>query len=364
MTTRFIFSIDVETRSRGNPAVDIFGQVPGHAEAFGIELIMDVLEKHQARGTFFFNAYEVGKHGEADIARAARLIHSRGHDLELHTHPQPMYPFYGISHAPLDDQAAILAKGMALIEGWTGKKVVAHRAGAFSANKDTLQAAALAGLLADSSLSPGSRVDVPLVRQVGVSNGLSCIDGILEIPLTSFEQVRVGRWCSRRALDIEGCSLSEIKYVARWAARHGLPTLCILMHSFSLSRYGRPNRRVIRRLGALLAWLRTQNDIEICTVEQLCRHAPPKLLVQSPVGLPVTGVWLTWRRAVASWNEGWKNLLVAVLGATCLLLAAVALGSILCLGLFQSRHARMHARAGGASSYCVRGEHRRCSVDR
>ncbi len=304
MTTRFIFSIDVETRSCGNPAVDIFGHIPGHPETLGIELIMDVLEGHQAKGTFFFNAYEVGKHDEAEIARAANIIHSRGHDLELHTHPRPMFPFYGI---------------------------VAHRAGAFSANMDTLQAVASVGLLADSSLSPGSRVDVPLVRQMGVSNGLSRMNGIWEIPLTSFEQIRVGQWYSRRALDIEGCSLPEIKHVTRWAASHGLPTLCILMHSFSLSRYGRPNRRVIRRFSALLAWLRTQDDIEIYTVEQLCRDAPGVPLSQPSDSLPVTGLWLTWGRAMRAWNEGWKNLLVAALGATFLVLVMIALGSTLYL---------------------------------
>lgn len=328
MTTRFIFSIDVETRSRGNPAVDIFGYLPGHPETCGIELIMDVLEEHQAKGTFFFNAYEVGKHDEAEIARAARLIHSRGHDLELHTHPRPMFPFYGISQASPDDQAVILAKGMSLLQEWTGKKVVAHRAGAFSANMDTLQAVASVGLLADSSLSSGSRVDVPLVHQMGVSNGLSCVKGIWEIPLTSFEQVHVGPWCSRRALDIEGCSLPEIKRVTRWAAGNGLPTLCILMHSFSLSRYGRPNRRVIRRFNALLAWLRTRDDIEICTVEQVCRHAPAMPLSRSSARLPVTGIWLTWDRAMHAWDEGWKNLLVAALGAVCLTLAMIVLGSI------------------------------------
>ena len=360
VTTRFIFSIDVETRSGGNPAVDIFGHVSGHAQTFGIELMMDVLEKHQAKGTFFFNAYEVGKHDEAEIAHAARLIHSRGHDLELHTHPRPLFPFYGISQAPLDDQAAILAKGMALIEGWTGKKVVAHRAGVFSANTDTLKAVASVGLLADSSLSSGSRVNVPLVHQVGVTNGLSCMNGIWEIPLTAFEQVRVGSWRSRRALDIEACSLPEIKRVTRWGVRRGLPTLCILMHSFSLSRYGRPNRRVLRRLDKLLAWLRNQDGIEICTVEQICRNAPPKSLPWSSAELPVTGVWLTWRRAVASWNEGWKNLLVAALGAACLALAAAVLGSILYLGLLRPRHGQMHERAGEAPSHCVQGQHQPC----
>jgi len=103
------------------------------------------------------------------------------------------------------------------------------------------------------------------------------------------------------------------------------------MHSFSLCRYGRPNRRVIRRFNALLAWLRTQPDIEICTVEQFCRYAPAAPLPQPSGSLPVTGLWLTWGRAMRAWNDGWKNLLVAALGVACLVLGVIVLGSILYL---------------------------------
>lgn len=318
MKTAFLFTVDVESRSHHDPGQDILGVLPGYEENVGIGRLMDLLEAGGATATFFLNVYEAAKHGEESLARAARLIHSRGHDLELHTHPRPMYPFYGMSQAPREAQTAILMKGVSLLEGWTGKKVVAHRAGAFSANTDTLRAVEAAGLLADCSLSPGSRVSVPLVHELGASNVVRRVGGVWEIPVTCFDQVRAGPWRSRRILDIEGCSLPEIKRVVRWAVRERLPTVCILMHSFSLSRYGKPNRRAIQRLRALLAWLCVQDGLEVCTVEQVCRRLNVESLPEPTARIPVTGFWLTWARAIRAWDEGWKNLLVAVAGAVCL----------------------------------------------
>ncbi len=323
--TTFIVTVDVETRTQGDSSRDIAGVIPGYRGNFGVEKIMDLLEEHQMRGTFFLNVYEISKHGEGVVLPAARLIHDRGHDLELHTHPRPMFEFYGMSHASLGKQQAILEKGIALLETWTGKRVVAHRAGAFAANADTLRAAEAVGLQADCSLSAGSRVSVPLVAELGASNAVQRVGKVWEIPVTCFDQVSFGSWYSRRILDIEGCSLPEIKRVVRWAVRHRLPTVCILMHSFSLSRHGKPNHRVVRRLSTLLAWLREQGDIEIGTIEQVSRDLDAGVLQDPVSSIPATGVWLTWRRAIASWNDGWKNLLVAVFGAGVLAILALAL---------------------------------------
>lgn len=322
--TRFLVTIDVETMMRGNVERDILGILPGRSDRFGIERMMALLESRHMRGTFFLNVYDIAKHGEDAIAAVARLIRSRGHGLELHTHPRPMYPFYGISRAPFEEQVAILKKGISLIEAWTGRRPMAHRAGAFLANLDTLRALESVGLEADSSLAPGSRAVLPLVQELGASNLPQRVGDIWELPVTYFDQLRFGPWHSRRTLDIEGCSLAEIKSVTRWAIRSGCPTVCLLMHSFSFSRHGKPAWRVIRRLDALLAWLGRQEGIEFATVEQACRSARADTTKRSPVGTPRTGVWMTWRRALGSWNDGWKNFLVACTGLACFaMLAAV-----------------------------------------
>jgi peptidoglycan/xylan/chitin deacetylase (PgdA/CDA1 family) len=122
MKTTFIVTVDVESMTQGDPNQDILGEIPGHHGNYGIPRIMDLLEEHHARATFFLNVYEMAKHGDDVVSRAARMIHSRGHDLELHTHPRPMFKFYGMSHASLGEQKTILAKGMSLLQECTSKK--------------------------------------------------------------------------------------------------------------------------------------------------------------------------------------------------------------------------------------------------
>lgn len=315
MATTFLVTVDVESRSRGNPVQDIFGELPGHAGNHGIGRMMDLLESRQFRATFFLNVYEAAKYGEEVIADIARTIHSRGHDLELHTHPRPMYSPYGMSQAPFEEQVEILEKGIALVQRWVGKRVVAHRAGAFLANGDTLRALAAVGLAADCSLAGGSHDMVPLVNELGASNSVQRIGAVWEIPVTYYDQVRIGSRRSRRILDIEASSLAEIKKVTRTAVDQGLPTVCILMHSFSFAREGRPDDRIVRRFSELLEWLREQNDMEIGTVEETCRRLDSDgVLEVSAATVPYTGFWLTWIRALRSWTDGWKNFAVAVVG--------------------------------------------------
>lgn len=322
--TRFLVTIDVETMMRGNVERDILGILPGHNDRFGIERMMALLEKRHMRATFFLNVYEIAKHGEASIAAVAKLIHSRGHDLELHTHPQPMYPYYGIGRAPYEEQVEILEKGASLIEAWTGKRPLVHRAGAFLANLNTLQALERLGFQADSSLAPGSRLDLPLVHELGASNLPQCVGDVLEVPVTYFDQLRLGPWSLRRTLDIEGCSLAEIEHVTRWAVRNACPTVCLLMHSFSFDRHGKPAWRVIRRFEALLTWLDQQDGIEVDTVDHAYQTTLMDTPVQRSIRAPYTGVWMTWCRALVAWNDGWKNFLVACTGLACFaMLAAV-----------------------------------------
>ena len=332
ITTTFIFTVDVESLMDGNPSTDIWGILPGSRERFGITKIMDVLEAFNARATFFLNVYEIARHGEQVIRDAAELIHARGHDLELHTHPRPMYSYYRISDAPLADQIAIIEKGKTLLEKWTGKKIIAHRAGAFGANLDTLRAVESAGLLAECSLSYGSQVFTPLVEQMSTHNLIQRIGNIWEIPVTYYHQFRFFNWRSKRILDIEGSSLAEIKKVIRWALRSNIPTICILMHSFSFTRNGKSNLRVIMRLSALLAWLWAQNDIRISTIDQLCAELQQHSITQSTTQAAYTGLFLTWNRALANWNDGWKNRLFAAIGLISLVvvtLVSIYLGIML-----------------------------------
>src|SRR3972149_9717073 len=98
------------------------------------------MEARAVRGTFFLSPYESSPEAEAKLAHAAREIHSRGHDLQLHTHPAPVFGIYQLSKVDLETQVKILRHGRDLIQKWTGKRVIAHRAGGVAANLDTMEA--------------------------------------------------------------------------------------------------------------------------------------------------------------------------------------------------------------------------------
>src|SRR5579863_7786515 len=96
---RVYFTVDTETSMGGawsKPAyaplpldLTVFGK--RGSQSYGIPLIMTILEDHGFRATFFtevFCAYNVGYE---PVAAALRSIQTRGHDAQLHLHPEQRF---------------------------------------------------------------------------------------------------------------------------------------------------------------------------------------------------------------------------------------------------------------------------------
>lgn len=331
-------SVDVESFGKGNPDQQIWGKQPDGEH--GIRRIMDLLDRHAFKGTFYLNVYEAARHGEPVIAEVARAIHQRGHDLQLHTHPKPMFGYTDMQDADYDEQLRILLRGMELIRQWTGKKVIAHRAGSYAANLDTLKAAHAAGLAIDASFSPITRSS-GLSRQLSAGNLPGVVEGVAVLPVSYYIQVGIGRWQSPRLLDVEASTLDEFKSVIRQFRNGGAPVVNLMMHSFSFVRSGSANSAMERRFDQQLEFLKTEPGIEVVTVSQLYPDWTSRLGEMKPGTGPVpyTGLWLTYRRALAHAGEGGVNLAVA---------SAPVLGlGVACLGVMFWRYGRSRHR--GAS---------------
>jgi peptidoglycan/xylan/chitin deacetylase (PgdA/CDA1 family) len=308
--TQVMITVDVESFSKGNPGLQIWGkQTDGE---HGIQRMMDMLDAHGLKGTFYLNVYEAAKFGEAEIANVARTIHSRGHDLELHTHPGPMFGSESMQQASLEKQVEILKRGMELIRQWTGKTVIAHRSGGFYSNMDTLKACQLVGLRIDHSFSPISG-DTALAKLLPATNLPREIDGVVELPITYYVQARVGNWQSLRYLDIEGSSYDEMVNTIRQFRDAGFPLITIMLHSFSFVRSGKADLQVEQRFDKLLRFLAAEPGVKVVTASQLYPEwtAQVPALQQGANLVPETGVWLTYLR---TWEDltGWKNIVVAV----------------------------------------------------
>ncbi|RLA20352.1 MAG: hypothetical protein DRQ62_10670 [Gammaproteobacteria bacterium] len=310
--THVLLSIDVESLSTGDPKTNIWGRLDGYQGDNGVPLILDILKRNQSNATFYLNVFEVAKYEEQDIKQVAQTIVAHNQDIQLHTHPKPMYGKKGMSLFSPDKQEKILRKGKELLEQWTDKKIIAHRAGAYLANTDTLIALKNIGISVDASLNVAS--SSPLYQQGYQQNDIMLIDDILEIPVTYYTQLKFLDWESKRHIDIESSSLSELKSVLDQMAEQDSCAANIMMHSFSITRFGYPDQRVVSKLDALLQYIKEHPKLIASNTEDFYTSYKNNSLdcTATPDFVPHTGIIYTYLRSWERFNDGWKNIVFSL----------------------------------------------------
>lgn len=239
---RVLFTIDVES----NGAFSLPQQVSAICKdrsACGLMEIARMLKERGWAGTFFLNVYEYRRWGEAAMRDIAVKLQSAGQDVALHTHPQWAYDpsRWAMFQYNLDEQTTIIRDGVRLLEAWTGRPVVAHRAGAYTADQQTLETLERNGIRIDSSLfwgHPWSHLNgLGLPRNLPSSWGQ-----LTQIPVTVYQ--REGRpplfggflssVTSIRKID-PNWFLSKEEAISAIDAivEADLPFLVVFLHSFS-----------------------------------------------------------------------------------------------------------------------------------
>ena len=244
---------------------------------YGTPLIMDILEQHGLRGTFFIEVLATHVVPESQLADAYGDILRRGHDPQLHLHP--VYHYYRlfrqgeisreqlpptmdlIGSLPLETQLQLLEEGNQLFHRFVRRTPVAFRAGCFGGSSSTLAALTKLGFRYDSSFNASFLASSCLMDSSRPPNSPWRDGAIWEVPVTNFE---TGVWKMRglKPLDIGAVSLVEMKHVLSEAERLGMSTVVFIMHSFSLFKKAdvqfrrlRPDWLVIRRFRELCKFL-------------------------------------------------------------------------------------------------------------
>jgi hypothetical protein len=244
---------------------------------YGTPLIMDILEQHGLRGTFFIEMLATHVVPEQQLADAYGEIVRRGHDPQLHLHP--VYHYHRlfrrkaisreqlpprmdlIGSLPLEMQLQLLEEGSRLFHQFAGRAPLAFRAGCFGGSSSTLAALSKLGLRYDSSFNAAFLGSSCLMDSHRPINTPWHDNGVWEVPVTNFE---TGLWKMRgfKPLDIGAVSLPEMKRVLEEAERLEMRTVVFLMHSFTLFKKAdpqfrslRPDRLVIRRFRELCKFL-------------------------------------------------------------------------------------------------------------
>jgi hypothetical protein len=137
----------------------VFGNFGG-GERLGIELLMDLLEHFGQRGSFFVDVLMEYQFGQAALERTLEAILTRGHEVELHVHPEnlevaadPSLRELGGSLARCDPDRfrRVMELSVDLFTRRVGRPPLAYRAGGYHIDQAMLEALADFGIAIDSS---------------------------------------------------------------------------------------------------------------------------------------------------------------------------------------------------------------------
>jgi len=303
-------TIDTEA-AHGDLPVDrmIWGKLDGVKGEYGIGLIADICQQHGVPATFFLDVYEYSYYGEQAMKDVAIYLDKRGFDVQLHTHPA-WYPDdrdspiirdvkrkkscfsenkYWMRMNSFDEQVDILRHGKELLEKWINKPVVAHRAGAYALNLDTLKALKEVGISIDSSMHFGHP---NCYVNYSINQTVAC-DGILEIPITGFFREVIWnalfkykhpvRFC---ATNINGTAADEILSFTKQAEFYDAKVVVLFLHSYSFVKFNhnftkfKINTNAIENFKKVLYEFQNENHIFVNSRDlvELYKDSPYRLL--------------------------------------------------------------------------------------
>jgi len=245
-------------------------------KSYGIPLIMDIADHYGLKISFFTEMLNKYYFGEQESRIVCEYIMKRGHDVQLHLHPNFLNfqehgavkkkKFPDQIHAyPLEKQRELIAEGKEMLRSF-GVNPTAFRAGNFNADRNTLTALSENGFIADTSYSKAYLGKSCRLADTDI-NDAQYMEGIWELPVTNFLEKSLAG--SRyRPLDINGVSFLQMRGVLAQSVDKGPKNITIIMHSFSFInpldvqyRKMRPRKTVIRRFEKLCRYLAQNTSV-------------------------------------------------------------------------------------------------------
>jgi peptidoglycan/xylan/chitin deacetylase (PgdA/CDA1 family) len=165
-----VFTVDTECSVLGQlrPGLDrvvdelVFGDFGDGSPPGGIGLQMDLLEHFGFRGTFFVDVLMEFEYGRRALERTVEAIAGRGHEVELHLHPEHLEwssdrRIAGLARGGIRDADVfrrVLDLSVDLFERRVGRRPVAYRAGGFRIADAHFPVLEEFGIRIDSSVHP------------------------------------------------------------------------------------------------------------------------------------------------------------------------------------------------------------------
>lgn len=300
-----LITIDAEAAHGYDPMKShMWGHIADKSEdgskAYGVTMIAEMCERYGMKATYFLDVYAHAYYGKEALRTVATTLDSRGHDVQLHTHPawfqdkrdhrklrelkahSSCFPAdkYWMNLNSLDEQIDILHHGKDLLEQWLDKPVIAHRAGAYALDINTIHALQKVGIPVDSSMYHSH----PRCKVTWSKNQLVEDEGLLEVPVTVLKREIYWCWGNRIRqkrgsqfvkTDINWCDFADLKTFISEGKKARLPVLNLFLHSYSLIKSDRyfikfvPDKRAIKCFQEILAFCADDPDIKPVSMREL-----------------------------------------------------------------------------------------------
>lgn len=215
----------------------------------GVKIINDLASEYGGMVEHFLDVYPYERYGEDKFKRLCQEIISSGHGINLHTHPSGKYDKNRkfMWQYSLDEQIEIIKFGKQKIKEWVGIDVIAHRAGGYGANNDTLVALKINNILIDSSFF---YKNVNCDIEYRYVNRPSEKDGILQLPVSVFEKQKCYAFLKTKSVfqkfDFRyGSNADEILKAINLAPKDCI--IILFLHSFNFLnlKYDFKNKRYV-----------------------------------------------------------------------------------------------------------------------
>jgi hypothetical protein len=173
------------------------------------------------------------------MRRAVNDILSAEQDVQLHVHPMWLHFSEGRAGCPLTDRIGELtsaqmedaiAVGLQAFEAWGAPKPTVFRAGGLRMRRSVYPVLKNLGIPISSSV--GAARDFYDGEGIAIENGRKWVEGVLEIPVLCYADLKLGSKRHKRNLTIMGSGTGEIMSVLKRAAAAGVADAVILSHPF------------------------------------------------------------------------------------------------------------------------------------
>jgi len=292
---------------------------------YGVPLIAEKLEQYGLKGTFLVSSLCPPDFTNTMLSNLRFLV-SRGHDVELHPHPDSVdFSRLHLTMYSIEERRKILQTAIDNIKRAGAPSPIAHRAGDWAIDLETLSLLPEFGILMDSSIFPiASDCKVPLPENL--ANRFVKIGGLYQLPITLIRRVPFIGYAGMTALDLDRTIWEEQEEALKQIADHGLPVVTFYLHFSSLYRYvpspvpyqphkvTGPREENITKFDNVLKLVTSDKRFNVVTARELWQifQERPKEF-EGATFIPYTGIKLMYLKAWKDFfGHGIKNKIVAI----------------------------------------------------